>query len=574
MNFRTNTRTLLHAVLLTAVSAGRPMMAQQASGLPPNGCGFDHGHQELMRDDRGYRQRVLDFNEAARLVPPGIERDLNTFKVPVVVHVMDIGTSATAVTDDQIRAGIKRTNEYWRKVAGSAGDGAGVDMGIEFVLAVRDPNGNCTNGIDRVNMTGIPDYVNFGVAYDGALGLPDAALKATSMWDPTQYYNIWLVGEIDNGGPVAGYAYFAGSHGSSIDGTVMLAPYMISSVLAHELGHAFNLYHTFQGDNNGTQCPPNGACAADGDQVCDTPPHIRPASCNPGGTNSCDGNSSNSLHSFNYMNYTQCADNMFTAGQRTRAQLAMTAERGSFLAANGNMSLVPPAAPLLDFRASAAVLCGTGQTVTMEDLSSCLPNTYLNDAEFPGITFGWTITNGITTLNSSARRPTFTLATAGVYNATLTVTTSLGTYTRTENGVVVVAAAPVAACTPTTSNQCNCAQTVNNVVFNTISNATSTINNVAYTDLACTHNTVLAAGGTYPLSVTIRAGGSAAESLNGYIDYNNNGVFEDPSELVISGSTPANTTSTVMARPPRRAPTSPPASPPPSGAMWRTTGCM
>ncbi len=547
MNFRTNTRTLLHAVLLTAVSAGRPMMAQQASGLPPNGCGFDHGHQELMRDDRGYRQRVLDFNEAARLAPPGIERDLNTFKVPVVVHVMDIGTSATAVTDDQIRAGIKRTNEYWRKVAGSAGDGAGVDMGIEFVLAVRDPNGNCTNGIDRVNMTGIPDYVNFGVAYDGALGLPDAALKATSMWDPTQYYNIWLVGEIDNGGPVAGYAYFAGSHGSSIDGTVMLAPYMISSVLAHELGHAFNLYHTFQGDNNGTQCPPNGACAADGDQVCDTPPHIRPASCNPGGTNSCDGNSSNSLHSFNYMNYTQCADNMFTAGQRTRAQLAMTAERGSFLAANGNMSLVPPAAPLLDFRASAAVLCGTGQTVTMEDLSSCLPNTYLNDAEFPGITFGWTITNGITTLNSSARRPTFTLATAGVYNATLTVTTSLGTYTRTENGVVVVAAAPVAACTPTTSNQCNCAQTVNNVVFNTISNATSTINNVAYTDLACTHNTVLAAGGTYPLSVTIRAGGSAAESLNGYIDYNNNGVFEDPSELVISGSTPANTTSTINA---------------------------
>ncbi|HQW86824.1 MAG TPA: GEVED domain-containing protein, partial [Flavobacteriales bacterium] len=182
-----------------------------------------------------------------------------------------------------------------------------------------------------------------------------------------------------------------------------------------------------------------------------------------------------------------------------------------------------------------------------EDLSSCLPNTYLNDAEFPGITFGWTITNGITTLNSSARRPTFTLATAGVYNATLTVTTSLGTYTRTENGVVVVAAAPVAACTPTTSNQCNCAQTVNNVVFNTISNATSTINNVAYTDLACTHNTVLAAGGTYPLSVTIRAGGSAAESLNGYIDYNNNGVFEDPSELVISGSTPANTTSTINA---------------------------
>ncbi|MBK7268327.1 MAG: hypothetical protein IPI07_02015 [Flavobacteriales bacterium] len=67
--------------------------------------------------------------------------------------------------------------------------------------------------------------------------------------------------------------------------------------------------------------------------------------------------------------------NMFTTGQRTRAQLAMTSQRGSYLAANGNMSLVPPGAPQLDFRASAAVLCGTGQTVTMEDLSLCLPNT-------------------------------------------------------------------------------------------------------------------------------------------------------------------------------------------------------
>ena len=142
----------------------------------------------------------------------------------------------------------------------------------------------------------------------------------------------------------------------------MLASTMISSVLAHELGHAFNLYHTFEGDNNGTQCPPNGNCAMDGDQVCDIPPHIRPSGCNPSGTNSCDGGSLNSLHILNYMNYSSCAVNMFTAGQRTRAQLAMTSQRGSFLAANGNLSLVPPAAPQLDFRASAAVLCGTGQT--------------------------------------------------------------------------------------------------------------------------------------------------------------------------------------------------------------------
>ncbi|MBK9074017.1 MAG: PKD domain-containing protein [Flavobacteriales bacterium] len=529
-------------LLVAALVAGTHTSAQIL------GCGFDEGHRERMLVDQAYSQRVNDFNALAQQAAPVFERDINTYKVPVVVHVMDIGTGATAITDDQIRAGIKLTNEYWRKVAGSPGAGTGADMNIEFVLAVRDPQGNCTTGITRTDMTWNASYVANGVAHDGALGMPDADLKAYKNWDPNQYYNIWLVSEIDNGGPVAGYAFFAGSHGSPIDGTVMLAAYMQSgSVLAHELGHAFNLYHTFEGDVNGTTCPPNGTCSTDGDQVCDIPPHIRPSSCNPAGTNSCDGGSSQSLHIFNYMNYSSCAVNMFTTGQRTRAQLAMTSQRGSYLAANGNMSLVPPGAPQLDFRASAAVLCGTGQTVTMEDLSLCLPNTYLSDAEFPGITFAWSITNGIITLNSAVRRPTFTLTSPGIYSVTLTVTTTLGTYVRTENGVVVVASAPVAACTPTSSNACNCAQTVNNVVFNTISNATDLTNNVAYTDFTCTRSTVLAAGGTYPLSVSIRAGGSAAESLNGYIDWNNNGVFEDPSERVITGSTPTNTSTTLNA---------------------------
>ena len=519
--------------------------AFQSTSTEP--CGFDLDHQRLMRTNAVYRQRVEDFNEAARHASPGEDRDINTYKVPVVVHVMDANNASTAVADAQITAGIKLLNEYWRKAAGSAGAGTGVDMGIEFVLAVRDPNGNCTTGITRRNMSFSATYIANGVMHDGAVGMPDAELKTYDNWDPTKYYNIWLVGEIDNGGPVAGYAFFAGSHGSAVDGTIMLATTMGSSVLAHELGHAFNLYHTFEGDVNGTTCPPNAACATDGDQVCDIPPHIRPSTCNPTGTNACDGGSLNSLHMFNYMNYSQCTTNMFTAGQRTRTQLAMTTNRASFLAANGNMSLVPPGAPQLDFRASSALLCGVGQTVTLEDLSLCLPNTYLDDAAFPGITFAWSITNGIITLNSSARRPAFTLTSLGTYSATLTVTTTLGTYSRTENGVTVVTAAPVAGCTPTSSNACNCAQTVNNVVFNTISNATSTGTNVAYTDFACSQNTVLSPGGTYALSAAIRAGGSGAETLNGYIDWNNNGTFEDPSERVIQGTTPASTSATINA---------------------------
>ncbi|MBL0043306.1 MAG: hypothetical protein IPP33_02465 [Flavobacteriales bacterium] len=72
------------------------------------------------------------------------------------------------MTDDRIRAG-HADERILAKGRHPQGAGTGVDMGIEFVLAVRDPSGNCTSGITRTNMTGISDYVNYGVAHDGAL---------------------------------------------------------------------------------------------------------------------------------------------------------------------------------------------------------------------------------------------------------------------------------------------------------------------------------------------------------------------------------------------------------------------
>ena len=535
----TTGKTFRSFMLAAGMLSGMAMHAQLDMG-----CGFDVMHQQLMSTDPVYAQRVNAFSTMVQNAVPSFGRSLTTYKVPVVVHVMETGTAATAITDAQIRAFIKRTNEYWRKAPGSLGDGSGEDMTIEFVLAVRDPQGNCTTGITRTDMTWNTAYVTYGV---GGSGISDADLKSYQHWSPTNYYNIWLVGTIAGAG---GYAAFAVNHGSPTDGAVMRAGSTGSYLMAHEMGHAFNLYHTYAGDNGGTQCPPNANPSVDGDEVWDTPPHIRPSGCNPTGTNACDNNSLNSLHQYNYLNlngYPYCDPNMFTAGQRDRAVLALTGLRASFLASNGNMSLVPPAAPQLDFSASTNMICGTGQTVTIDDLSSCLPDTYLDDSQFTNITYAWSITNGVDTYTSSVRRPTFTLNSLGIYNVTLTVTTSLGTFTRTENGVVVVVAAPVAACTPTTTLVGGYGQVVNNVIFNTISSYTSPATNAALTDLSCTHKTILAAGGTYPLAVTIRAGGTGPEVLMGYIDYNNNGIFEDPSELVISGSTPANSSATINA---------------------------
>ncbi len=533
--------------VVNTLSAQVVLQPPPAVQVPPpvERCGFDALHQQLMQSDPAYRDRTLAFDAAARAQGGSFTRSLSTYKIPVVVHVMETGTGLTVLTDGQIRNAIKALNQRFRKVAGTAGFGSGVDVGIEFVLAVRDPNGNCTTGITRTNMTGNATYMASGVFRQSA-GITDAALKALDVWDQTRYYNIWAVSEIDGndgGSGIQGFAYFASSHGTSLDGCVMLANQMAdptSTVLTHEIGHALDVYHTFEGDANGTACPNNSPCGTQGDQVCDTPPHIRSASdCNTSGTNGCDANSSNSLFVVNYMDYSSSdCQSMFSSGQAARMTLALTTARASFLAANGNTALVPPGAATMDILCSAAILCGTGQSVTLYDNSRCVPNTGLPDSEFPGISFSWTISNGVNTYNSTAQNPTFTLASAGVYNATLTTTSAQGVSTVTENGIVVVATAPVAACTPTSANpSANYGLTVSRVKFNTLDNSTSTGINGVYQNFSCSQSTVVARNGSYPFSITVNGStNNGTEVYEAYIDYNNNGTFENPAELISIGS--------------------------------------
>ncbi len=511
-------------------------------------CGAAHLHNQMMQDPV-YFQRAQEFEQYVKTFSPE-NKIAAQYRIPVVVHVLHKGEAVgvgTNVSDADIRAAIQELNNRYRKTAGTAGFGNGVDMEIEFALAVRNPNGQCTNGINRVSMTGNATYMASGVRSTTSNGITDAQLKAVASWDRNRYYNIYLVSEIDNnegGAGVQGYAYFASSHGTSVDGAVVLAANFTSGgsmTTTHEMGHALNLFHTFEGDGSGANCPTqaNGCGSNQGDCCADTPPHRRSQSdCNVNGTNSCNNNSSNSLFVRNYMDYSSDACmNMFTANQKTRALAACSGPRASFFAST-NLALVPVSAPVVDFMTTSSVIC-SGQSVSFMDLSACVPNTYLPETNWSNITFSWTFTNGSTVLTSNVQNPTMNFTVPGSYDVTLTVTTPQGTNTLTKPGFVVLAGNLTNACTPTSSNSGNFGQTVSRVSFNTINNTTNTMTNTAYTNFVCSDNTIVQSGNTYPLSITANAGPSGAQRFEVYIDYDNNGVFANPAELVHSGSVAA-----------------------------------
>jgi len=300
-------------------------------------CGFDLRHQQLMREDPVYRKNVSQNDANIRKYILAHKKQLEMrvdgttaalYTIPVVVHIVHTGGAIGTIynpTDAQITGAINYLNSVYNGTYPTLNGGVG-DLQIQFALAVRDPNCNPTNGINRVNGSGLSGYVAGGVTQ-----LNDTIVKNLIRWPTTDYYNIWIVNKINgadgtSGQFVAGYAHFPGGNVNT-DGTVMIATQMKAGqkTLPHEIGHAFNLYHPFEGSTDVTICPANNDCSLDGDQVCDTDPISENLSgglydftCRTG-TNTCvvpnapyNANTEN-----NFMNYTFCYT-LFTAGQKAR----------------------------------------------------------------------------------------------------------------------------------------------------------------------------------------------------------------------------------------------------------------
>lgn len=311
-------------------------------------CKAEQKHNTLMETDPTYVQRYQQNAQIVRdIINNPIKAAETVHTIPVVVHVLHLGEAegtGTNITDAQINSAINNLNDCY------SGAGSYVtDIGIQFQLATNSPTCTATDGIIRVNASGTSDY-----ATNGITDANETTIKAISKWPNDQYYNIWIVSEIDNnggGGGTQGYAYYPGA-GSSKDGSVILynsfgydptetLGYNLKSYTKHnattnhELGHALNVKHTFNGDNDGASCPTNTNPTTDGDECADTPAHKRgDGDCGDTGL-TCDGGDLADVVT-NIMAYSsdQCQVK-FSGDQKLRMRAALEGTRSSLLTSRG-----------------------------------------------------------------------------------------------------------------------------------------------------------------------------------------------------------------------------------------------
>jgi len=248
--------------------------------------------------------------------------------IPVVVHI--ISRDPDSITDQKIRLAIEDLNDAFAHSGLYQPLGAGVNTGIRFCLARRDPMGGNTTGITRTRHE-LADFDK---------DVEDKRLKDLVIWDPRQYLNIWYVEVLKNEmNPLfscsewersdePGYATF--NPGESDDGVVVTR---FGRVLAHNVGHYLGLSHIF----SFRSCK-NDDCAVDGDGICDTPPASRASlDCNPG-PNTCStdtlpkGGFTTDMPDLpgNFMNTTLCTWS-FTNGQAFKMKSILATLRGSLL---------------------------------------------------------------------------------------------------------------------------------------------------------------------------------------------------------------------------------------------------
>ena len=378
------------------------------------------------QDREDYLQEIQDYIAAHPELQTNSGSRAVQYTIPVVVHIIHAGGPEN-ISNEQVEDCIRILNDDFQLLNSDANNVQSefaslvADIEVEFKLARKKPNGDCTNGITRT----------FSTATNGGSGNDriSAVQNEHGNWPGDRYLNVFVAADI---GGAAGYTYtpstwIGNGMGNGIHilhnylGSIGTGSSFASRAMTHEVGHWLNLSHPW-GPTNDPGVATN--CSSD-DGVGDTPNTEGWTSCNLQGE-TC-GSKDNVE---NFMEYSYCSK-MFTLGQKSRMQAALNSSTGgrNNLSTAGNLAFTGVNEPEImcqaDFIADKQIIC-PGQSVTFTDYSYHAPS-------------GWTWEfEGGSPATSSDQNPVVTYNTPGTYEVVLTATDGTNNATQTKTSYITV----------------------------------------------------------------------------------------------------------------------------------------
>ena len=501
-------------------------------------CGMEAYMQEKMADPefaREHAENQLKFREEVARVAQneGLSNRRNPIVIPVAVHFPD-GNEANrvcleALAQNQIdilNADYTRTNADYAQWASASSNYPGVVPGaanIFFCLATLNHPANT----DAQLVEGGPAVTigwNFGNGND-----------QDARWGG---YMNFVVKNI--GGGLLGYSPLGGSiaagqavvmnlgafgSGSGCPGNVPGAPYNLGRTVTHELGHFYNLNHTFNADGGGT-------CGSGGDGIADTPEVANsnygcPAA---GSRNGCVAGQK--ALTMDYMDYVNDACMyVFTTGQTNVVDAYINVLQAQFKPNVTECAFGPDF--LMTASNSPQTACPSAGTAafsfTFTAQSGFNENTVFTASGQPvGATVSFSPTSRSTTGPFTLTVSNFGGAALGDY--TITVTGTSASITNTQNVTLNLRNTP---CLSNGNSQF--ATSTTGVTFNTINNLNSGKSTGGYGNFTATPTNVNRSS-AYPLTVKVNTDGNFQTQTKVWIDWNQNCSFNDAGEEYILGT--------------------------------------
>lgn len=388
-------------------------------------CKTPEMNRKILENDPDARARRAELRAFIDHYKQSQPKDDQVYIIPVVFHVVhNYGPENLSL--EQIKDQIRILNEDYRLMNPDTVmivnefKQIATDCQIEFRLAKKDPEGNCSTGVTRT--------VSEATTLAG-----ENVKEIAPSWPRSMYLNVWVVKSI--GGGAAGYSFYPGTVGDGQDGILINYKYVASigtgsnsrsRTLTHEIGHYLNLAHPW-GSTNEPGLP--GNCGMD-DGIEDTPNTIGHTSC---ALNAVSCGSLDNVQ--NYMDYSYCCK-MFTHGQGTEMRAVLNssiAERNelwqesNLIATGVNGEYDETCPPVADFDADIIRAC-EGVQVQFSDLSYGTDNI---DAR------NWTFEGGFPSSSTEAN-PVVEYSLAGDFDVSLTVENESGTNEYTKEAFISV----------------------------------------------------------------------------------------------------------------------------------------